>query len=561
MPALKRRSENIYFYSDHEPLVIRSKKYELYIQGNPVLYSSVEGTKTWIENISKGIRENIHDIEKYIYKSLKKTSGLYSLILILNDKIILASDVIRSFPLIYGFRNGDLFITDNIEEYQKEHGRLEIADDRIEEFLAYGNIFENNTLYKDIFGLQAGEIVSISENKIESNRYFIFKPADKPDIYKSVFDFSKAFDELFVFVFSRMINDHPEVNNWIVPLSGGHDSRLVVNYLYRLGVKNVICFSYGTKGNKQSVISKQVAEALGYKWYFIEYNDKKWNDIFRNGVFGEFVDYAFNGISTPHIQDFLAVYEMKRMGIIKEGDVFLPGHTVVTETVFSEATLKLKTREEAINYVYSTIIMMKPEQDKNKSLLMLLEKMYDGSGSKPENFMSYCDWQERQSKYITNSVRGYEFMGFRCFQPMWDAEMVDFWLKIPADWRVERDPLYQMEKNYGLVEQLMQIPYTIEDKKSLKSKMISIIRRSLPEIVIIYLLKVLKRKVKLNEGLNETYALAGLSVPSIIEPVEDFHKKTHGLFYHYLKRMPYQIDPVIMTSLYTIRRLLNRKNK
>src|SRR3546814_13651055 len=111
-----------------------------------------------------------------------------------------------------------------------------------------------------------------------------------------------------------MIQSAAKVDQWIIPLSGGHYSSLVVSYLYKLVVKNVICYSYGIKGNLQSVISEQVAKALGYQWIFIEYDDQSIKDLQDTGLIDEYIEYAFNGTSVPHMQDFLATYFLKKIG-------------------------------------------------------------------------------------------------------------------------------------------------------------------------------------------------------------------------------------------------------
>ena len=39
----------------------------------------------------------------------------------------------------------------------------------------------------------------------------------------------------------------------------------------------------------------------------------------------------------------------------------------------------------------------------------------------------FWEWQERQSKYIVNSVRSYEFHGYSWRLPFWSMKFVQFW--------------------------------------------------------------------------------------------------------------------------------------
>ncbi|WP_430809880.1 MULTISPECIES: asparagine synthase-related protein [unclassified Carboxylicivirga] len=549
-----------YFYSKLKPQKITINNRIVYIQGNPMRANWDDGADKWIEDTIRSIKHSGTQIETCLIERLKVTTGLYLLIVISNNRIFLVSDAISSYPVFYGNFRNQFFITDNLEAFQKENGAFRIDINRFEEFLAYGNVLGNRTLYQGVYRVQSGELVSIDEKEMESHRHFIFRPSKKPDFYKKQDDFISAFDKLFLSVFSRMVKNNPQVNNWLVPLSGGHDSRLVVNYLYRLGVKNVICFTYGIPNNTQAQISKQVAEALGYEWHFVEYTAEKWQALHSNGLFGEYIDYAFNGVSTPHIQDFLAIYELKQKGIFNSGDIFLPGHTVVTETetVFGNETLQLKNKESALTYVYSKILAMKRDLEDDSLMHDALSEMYDEANVEPRNFMAYCDWQERQSKYITNSVRAYEFFGFKNYQPMWDWEIFNFWMKMPVEKRVKRDPLYQLEKNGGLVEQLLEIPFASETKKSVKAALIKIVKRNIPESLLQRFLRLLKRKARLNEGLNQVFALSANSVKDMLEPIEDFPPNTQAYFIKFIDRYPYQVNPIILTTLYSIRRLLDK---
>jgi asparagine synthase (glutamine-hydrolysing) len=52
-----------------------------------------------------------------------------------------------------------------------------------------------------------------------------------------------------------------------------------------------------------------------------------------------------------------------------------------------------------------------------------------------------CDrfnWQERQAKFIENSVRAYEFYGYGWWTPLWDRDLVKFWEMVPLDLRYKQ---------------------------------------------------------------------------------------------------------------------------
>jgi asparagine synthase (glutamine-hydrolysing) len=64
------------------------------------------------------------------------------------------------------------------------------------------------------------------------------------------------------------------------------------------------------------------------------------------------------------------------------------------------------------------------------------------------------DCQERQAKFIVNSVRVYESFGYEWRLPLFDAELMDFWSRIPIEGRVGRR-LY-----FEFVRKQQQLPIT-----------------------------------------------------------------------------------------------------
>src|SRR5699024_7143343 len=167
-------------------------------------------------------------------------------------------------------------IIDTLYQFvNKQKLSLKIDDKIINEFASSKFVLGNKNCFKDVYSCQAGEIATLENDQIKSKRYFEFLPEDD-EREISTEAFVDEFNQLMGFTIQRMIQSAPEVNNWIIPLSGGHDSRIIVNSLKKAGIENVICYSYGTSNNLQSKISKQVAEGAGYPWHFVEYTEEKW---------------------------------------------------------------------------------------------------------------------------------------------------------------------------------------------------------------------------------------------------------------------------------------------
>jgi asparagine synthase (glutamine-hydrolysing) len=552
------RNSAIYLYSETKYQYIKVNDYDLYLLGNPLyLNISDKNSIDWKEDLIDNLNKRPAHSDDILNGILKKTTGLFSLILKSETEVIIASDIIRSFPLFYGYINGEMFVTDSLEQFQNENGRFDLDFERLEEFISMGMVIGNGTIYKNVNGLQSAEVVVLNSENQYMTRYFKFVTTDLVSGLKNISAYGRALDNLLEFVFTRLVQVTPNVRNWIIPLSGGHDSRLIVNYLYRLGIKNVICFSYGAPGNDQSQISKSVARQLGYNWHFVEYTDEKWKMLQDKGIFDNYVFKSFNGVSTPHIQDFLAIYELTSKGIIQKGDIIIPGHTAVRENVFNSTTEKLDKKIEALNYVFDRCLRLALCKSKTAVIFNKLEKIYDESAVNPEDFYAYFDWQERRSKFITNSIRTYDFFGIESRQPMWDKEIAGFWLQVPFEMREGRSLLYFAEKSGVIVEELLSIPYASNSRTVKRLSAKDIIRFIVPDYIITALLKITGYKTRLNERLNMIYSLKAGSVRQLLDPVEEFPDSILSSLKGDLNRRTYQMDPNILTSLYAIRLQLN----
>lgn len=398
-----------------------------------------------------------------IVQIVKDANGFFAVIKKEKDKLIAVVDRLRSIPIFYGVEGENLYLSDDahwILENLKDKSANEISK---KEFLATGYVTGQDTLYKNVKQIQAGEILlvdDVNKNvKIKTERYYIY--ARQEDFNEDFETLLKRLDNVLENTFARLVkvlNGRPAV----IPLSGGYDSRLIAVMLKEFNYKEVICFSYGKPGNTESQISQQVAENLGYRWEFVPYSNKSWYDWYRTKEMQDYMFFSDGLSSLPHIQDWPAVWELKKNNKIPENGVFIPGHSAdfiagshITNIYRDYG--KLHGVKELIKTIsdYHYNLYKWPKEDFsvfNDKILSFLSSYrpdidtFEGLTS----FFEYWDWQERQAKFIVNSVRVYEFWGYDWLIPLWDNELMDFFTKVPLQYRLNKKLYDTCVKNkYG----------------------------------------------------------------------------------------------------------------
>lgn len=486
-------------------------------------------------------------------------SGQFSLVLKTGAEVIIISDIIRTYPVFVSFYKDEIFVTNNINRLPLLH-----VDEIHSHYFFINSFFLPGpaNCYNNVYSCQAGEIVTVKEGKINSEPYFQYLPDHSITEFKED-TFVTAFNAEISNAISKMVQATPNVCNWIIPLSGGHDSRIIVNELYRQGIENIICFSYGTPGNTQSKISKQVAEALGYSWHFVEYTEEKWKALYDSGMIDEYIRYSFQGVSSPHLQDFLAVHELKERGIINNDDVFVPGHTLdfLSGGHYKQDDEQCNNIEDGI---LTTVKRHRAPQANKKELFKLYAQELDLiKHYPPDSFQEYFNWKERQSKFIVNSCRVYEFFGFDFRLPFWDGDMVEFWLAIPSAQKKGRKLLFDAERKGILVNALINIPYEdevmLKQKKNLSLK--KIVKRIIPESITTNLLRLTRKKIRLAEGLNHIFTKQGNSVRDILAPISDFPTPIQKYLKPYLMRYPYQVEATYLAKWRALRLAIDKEKK
>jgi asparagine synthase (glutamine-hydrolysing) len=427
---------------------------------NNVFYSN--------KDLSRYLKDKLNDCGKgkeiQILKNIIcNLNGSWSLVYRNNDKVFAVVDRLRSIPLFYISQDNLFYLSNNAYLLKRKIGQARINLSSEREFLTTRYVANRDTLFKSIKQIKSGEylIGFRKNNKINIKRGEYFQYLYKKFFRESEKNIYKELDKVSDRVFRRLILSVKK-SSIIVPLSGGYDSRYIVTMLKQLGYEKVICFSYGRKRNKESAISKKVADRLGYKWLFVEYKPKMWLDWFNSKERKDYQKFAENLSSVMHVQDFLAVKELKEKKLIPKNSVFVPGHSgdmlggsQIPRGINFKKNYMLK---EVMDYLFrmGECLNRKDNEERFNRLKESLFKIYGKKLTSKEyaSLIEFFIFSNKVSKFVVNSVRVYDFYNYQWRIPLWDNELVDFWLKIPLKSRkgskLYNRYLLKLFANYGV---------------------------------------------------------------------------------------------------------------
>lgn len=391
---------------------------------------------------------------------IQKLNGAFSVIAQNSNYIYACVDHIRSFPLFYYFENKRFLISDDIDSLKNEVESVTIDKQSINEFKATGYVTGSDTIYEEIKKLEPYQyLVYNKKEHILTLQYYgelrhenFFKNDESELLYK----LDKCYMHTFAQTFKTLNN-----KTVVVPLSGGCDSRCIVILLKRLGYKNVICYSYGKEKNKESEISKKIAEELGYRWEFIEYSKELWNKWYSSNQMKEYFNYAYNGSSVPIFQDWPAVMELKYREIVPEDSVFIPGYSGDMIAGSHIPDIVIKTHEVNCSDIIKHILinnycLYDINKFDSKTIQYFVDRVNESERINAKQFynneatadiIERWDYKNRQANFINNALRVYEFWGYEWRTPFWNKEVIKFWQRISCDKRINRN-LYFKYDNY-----------------------------------------------------------------------------------------------------------------
>jgi len=400
---------------------------------------------------------NLSDIDAL----LKKEKGVFSYIITGSNFIFASVDRIKSYPIFYGVDQHQKLHVSNCPYQIKEQAKLsELDHQAMLGFSMTSYTLGNKTLYESLYQLQAGEYLLWQYNtaKLIVHRYYRYLPKEDKTLSRQDLIAEQA--SIMDNVIARVIN---KANGRLIclPLSGGLDSRILLTKLVEKKYDRIKVISYGLSGNFEAKMAKQVAKQLKVAWQFIPAKPHHAKKLYHSQQRLDYAKFISALHTVPSYLEYEALIYLNQQGVIPQdsvivngqsGDFITGGHLpklltdkdtpnfddLVTAAIRKHGSLWSQLiNQENIDYIRQQIIDSLPYSDYNAL-------------SKADLLASYesWEWQERQCKAVIKGQRLYDFFHYDWALPLWDPELMDFWAKVPFEWKLNQNLYIEYLQTY-----------------------------------------------------------------------------------------------------------------
>src|SRR5215213_7204475 len=181
-------------------------------------------------------------------------------------KLFLVRDRLGVKPLVYSCRNGQIAFASTVRALRAAGFAAEIDDLAIADYLEFGYVTDQRTIYRGAEKVAAAQIVEWSDGKLQTREYW--RPATPSSTQPSFTEAVEETERLFVRAVERRLFADVPVG---ALLSGGIDSSLICWAIKHLG-GDVTAFTIGTPGDPtdETADATNTARRLGIRHQVLE---------------------------------------------------------------------------------------------------------------------------------------------------------------------------------------------------------------------------------------------------------------------------------------------------
>ena len=359
-----------------------------------------------------------------LIKFVRNQDGFFRFALWNNNFFFAAVDQVASKSILYKKQDNKLYV------YFDTPNENKFNQASLKDILYSGYTLKNETIFKDIKSMLPGECIYLDnkKKKISNFKWYNFNPKYKVKIKE------RNFDEILNNIFNNIKLNNPN-KNFLIPLSAGCDSRLVVSLMKSFGA-NFETFTYGFKGQRDFKIAEEICRKLDVKNHKIIMNTFN-SRVYSQQKFKKFLNYKNFGISANNFGDFgpLSILDKKInknefMILNGQSGDFLTGGHLPTNVITTKNSFK-KNKFLLFKFILKKHYTLWDNHEANctSDYLERVNKYYF------KNCKNYFDllksyeiyeFENRQSKWVIGQQKVYEFLGYTWDLPLWKTSIMKF---------------------------------------------------------------------------------------------------------------------------------------
>ncbi|HES58599.1 MAG TPA: hypothetical protein ENO21_04120, partial [Firmicutes bacterium] len=388
-----------------------------------------------------------------IKRLLESLNGFYAICYLdQRGTVVAAVDRARSIPLFYAVQDGRLVISDDARWVANQVGATDISRRFATDLLMTAFVTGRNTLVDEVRQLQLGELLEAERIRggwnLKTSYHYHFHHQASTDC--SLGSQRRKLESALDAAAVRLL-DYASGRQILLALSGGLDSTMLALALRRRGCDNVSAFTYGSRHSLEIRHSREVAETLGFPWACSYYTPGRWRSWLAGDSRRSYWDWSHNLCSLPHVQDYMAVEELLERGDVRPDAVVVAGQSVeafygIQFAPEDWAALRAPgfSAERLADIVYRLHYRLWPGSCFGRQTREEMKQLILDSLGSPEDYgtaVSYFEaWvvREKMAKFNNNSVRAYEQLGLDWWLPLFDHDIIRFWIQLPCQLRYGR---------------------------------------------------------------------------------------------------------------------------
>jgi asparagine synthase (glutamine-hydrolysing) len=375
-----------------------------------------------------------NDIRKNYPRYPLKWNGHFSAVIELEDECWVISDQIGAFPIFYGNEGNNWMIADDARSIANTHSK-ELKKDSLH-FELFSICPGNETCFEGVEQLLAGEVLVLNNGA--------FQLMEQGTIAEGTNAQHMDLTQVWNGVVDRLLSSGSP-RKWIVPLSAGWDSRLILCSLIERGVKNIVTYTYGTSDSFEVKCAQRVARTLNVEWHFVEYNEETLRSFWSDEI-QQFFHFESRGSLAVQEQELFAVMHLKSLGIVHSEDIVIPGYcgdllagSYTIPEFRNDSAFNREIAEQWIHAKHLSFIGNHEVYDRARDIIFsqLFSQSFETMGDWNAFYEKWFT-QQKVSKYILSGLRSFEKVGIEWRMPYWDREWMDLWYSQPLQERWHR---------------------------------------------------------------------------------------------------------------------------